>query len=77
MIPTVEDPGVWAKTLVTGDLLAPQTHAERLDIPLKDGIGYGIGIFESYGWLGHYGSIPGYQGVRLYLQDADTALSSC
>lgn len=74
MISTVDDLGVWAKTLVTGDLLKPQTQADRLDVPLNDGIGYGIGIFESHGWLGHNGSIPGYQSVTVYLPEADTAL---
>ncbi len=74
MIATVDDLGVWAKTLVVGHLLKPKTQAERVDVPLKDGLGYGIGLFDSNGWLGHNGSIPGYQSITVYLPEADTAV---
>lgn len=31
------------------------------------GTSYGLGIFDSDGWIGHNGSIPGYETVTVYL----------
>jgi D-alanyl-D-alanine carboxypeptidase len=29
-------------------------------------IAYGLGLFKSAGWIGHNGSLPGYQTLALY-----------
>jgi len=35
---------------------------------------YGLGMFNANGWLGHSGSIFGYQTIVLHLPEADTSL---
>ncbi|MGW6980532.1 serine hydrolase domain-containing protein [Streptomyces sp. NPDC054932] len=72
MISDVQNLRSWAHTLATGTLLKPATQAERLkttpmDIP---GAGYGLGIFDVQGWIGHNGSIPGYEVLPVYLPPA-------
>lgn len=59
----------WAGVVATGTLLSPQTQRERLTtLPTGfPGTGYGLGVFETGGWIGHNGSIPGYQSVTVYL----------
>ncbi|MEU9607316.1 serine hydrolase domain-containing protein [Streptomyces sp. NPDC048057] len=76
MISTLEDLRSWAKTLATGTLLTPATQAERLKtgpttIP---GAGYGLGIFNVQGWIGHNGSLPGYESLTLYLPEERATL---
>lgn len=36
------------------------------DAPVPDDIRYGLGIFDARGWIGHNGSIPGYQTLAIY-----------
>ncbi|MCX5174690.1 serine hydrolase domain-containing protein [Streptomyces virginiae] len=72
MVSDVQNLRSWARTLATGTLLKPATQAERLkttpmDIP---GAGYGLGIFDVQGWIGHNGSIPGYEVLPVYLPSA-------
>jgi D-alanyl-D-alanine carboxypeptidase len=38
------------------------------------GTSYGLGIFESGGWIGHNGSIPGYQSVTVHLPSRKATL---
>ena len=38
------------------------------------GLSYGLGIFESGGWIGHNGSIPGYETVTVYLPSEKATL---
>ncbi|MEV6653394.1 serine hydrolase domain-containing protein [Streptomyces sp. NPDC051219] len=62
----------WARTLATGTLLTAETQAQRLKtgpttIP---GAGYGLGIFNVQGWIGHNGSLPGYEALTVYLPEA-------
>ncbi|MFD3718450.1 serine hydrolase domain-containing protein [Streptomyces sp. NPDC058674] len=77
MISNLQDLRSWAKTVATGTLLKPATQAERLrtrpvgNIP---GAGYGLGIFDVQGWIGHNGSIPGYQTLTVYLPEADATM---
>ncbi|MFE2107854.1 serine hydrolase domain-containing protein [Kitasatospora sp. NPDC059463] len=66
----------WAKVLATGSLLKPQTQAQRLEpqpstVP---GSWYGLGVFDNHGWIGHNGSLPGYQSVVVYLPSAQASL---
>lgn len=38
------------------------------------GAGYGLGIFNVQGWIGHNGSLPGYGSLVLYLPQARATL---
>ena len=69
MISDLHDLRRWAKIVATGTLLSPQTQRERLKtLPTGlPGTSYGLGIFKSGGWIGHNGSIPGYESVTVYL----------
>ncbi|MCT9084668.1 serine hydrolase domain-containing protein [Streptomyces fulvoviolaceus] len=69
MISDLHDLRRWAKIVATGTLLRPQTQVQRLKmLPTGyPGTKYGLGIFESGGWIGHNGSIPGYETVTVYL----------
>ncbi|WP_330330945.1 beta-lactamase family protein [Streptomyces sp. NBC_00536] len=76
MVSDLQDLRGWARTLATGTLLTPATQAERLKttptgIP---GAGYGLGIFDVQGWIGHNGSIPGYESLTVYLPQARATL---
>lgn len=76
MISDLHDLHDWARILATGTLLRPQTQAQRLTMfPTgHPGTSYGLGIFESGGWIGHNGSIPGYQTVTVYLPSKKATL---
>ncbi|MFJ6758960.1 MULTISPECIES: serine hydrolase domain-containing protein [unclassified Streptomyces] len=75
MISDLTDLRSWAKTLATGTLLTPATQAERLKvIDALPGTGYGLGIFNVQGWIGHNGSLPGYQSLTVYLPQAQATL---
>lgn len=71
MVSTLDDLRTWVPALATGKLLSPELHQQRLRTAPEPGgpadFGYGVGIFEVAGWLGHNGSVPGYQTVALYL----------
>ncbi|WP_026058511.1 serine hydrolase domain-containing protein [Streptomyces sp. SS] len=76
MISDLQDMRSWARTVATGTLLTPKTQAERLKtypsgIP---GAGYGLGIFDIQGWIGHNGSLPGYESLTLYLPESQATL---
>ncbi|MFJ3669571.1 serine hydrolase domain-containing protein [Streptomyces sp. NPDC090106] len=76
MISDLHDLRRWARIVATGTLLRPGTQAERLRM-LPTGVpgtGYGLGIFESGGWIGHNGSIPGYETVTVYLPSEKATL---
>ncbi|MEE1815431.1 serine hydrolase domain-containing protein [Streptomyces sp. NPDC004288] len=76
MISDLHDLRRWAKTVATGELLSPGTQAQRLKtLPTGvPGLSYGLGIFETGGWIGHNGSIPGYETVTVYLPERDATL---
>ncbi|MER5470259.1 serine hydrolase domain-containing protein [Streptomyces sp. NPDC002935] len=69
MISNLHDLRRWAKILATGTLLSPETQAQRLEtLPTGfPGTTYGLGIFDANGWIGHNGSLPGYETVTVYL----------
>jgi D-alanyl-D-alanine carboxypeptidase len=76
MISDLRDLRTWARVVATGTLLTPKTQAERLKtgpsgIP---GAGYGLGIFNVQGWIGHNGSLPGYESLTIYLPEARATL---
>jgi D-alanyl-D-alanine carboxypeptidase len=78
MISTLDDMRIWAPALATGELLTPQMQAQRLQTVGSPGMppqdGYGLGIFNLGGWIGHNGSLPGYQTVVVYLPDKQISL---
>jgi D-alanyl-D-alanine carboxypeptidase len=78
MISTLDDMRVWAPALATGKLLTPHMQAQRLQMVRSPGMppqdGYGLGIFNLGGWIGHNGSLPGYQTVVVYLPEEQTSL---
>jgi D-alanyl-D-alanine carboxypeptidase len=78
MISTLDDMRIWAAALATGKLLTPQMQAQRLQTVGSPGMppqdGYGLGIFNLGGWIGHNGSLPGYQTVVVYLPQKQTTL---
>ncbi|WP_318212828.1 MULTISPECIES: serine hydrolase domain-containing protein [unclassified Streptomyces] len=69
MISDLHDLRRWAKILATGELLSPESQAQRLKtLPTGfPGTSYGLGILDANGWIGHNGSIPGYETVTVYL----------
>ncbi|MEU5216940.1 serine hydrolase domain-containing protein [Streptomyces sp. NPDC020807] len=76
MISDLQDMRTWAKVLATGTLLSPETQAERLKVypTSTDGSGYGLGLFNIQGWIGHNGSLPGYQSLTVYLPESEATL---
>ncbi|MFJ3909533.1 serine hydrolase domain-containing protein [Streptomyces vinaceus] len=76
MISDLEDLKTWTKVMATGTLLKPATQAERLKVvEALPGTGYGLGIFNVQGWIGHNGSLPGYQALAVYLPEAKATLA--
>ncbi len=78
MISTLEDMHIWVPALATGKLLTPEMQTQRLQTVTPPGTppgdGYGVGIFDLGGWIGHNGSLPGYQTVGVYLPEKQTTL---
>lgn len=76
MISNLHDLRHWAKVVATGELLSPKTQAQRLKtLPTGfPGLSYGLGIFNANGWIGHNGSIPGYESVTVYLPSKKATL---
>ncbi|MEU4119795.1 serine hydrolase domain-containing protein [Kitasatospora sp. NPDC028055] len=66
----------WAKTVATGAIISPASQTERLKtLPTGDpGVTYGFGLFNNNGWIGHNGSMPGYESVAVYMPDAQATL---
>lgn len=64
MVSTLNDLRTWVGALVSGALLSPELQAERIAVgiisttPIQ--VGYGMGILELGGLLGHNGGILGY-----------------
>ncbi|MFF8731820.1 serine hydrolase domain-containing protein [Streptomyces sp. NPDC015171] len=82
MISTLDDLRVWAPTVATGELpdgrrmISAATQRQRLVTPATPirGAGYGLGIFDVQGWIGHNGSLPGYESLTVYLPATRTTL---
>jgi D-alanyl-D-alanine carboxypeptidase len=79
MISKLSDLRRWAPIVATGKgLLTPRTQAERLQTVHPPGappdVAYGLGILVNAGWIGHNGSLPGYESVTLYLPAERTTL---
>ncbi|MFE9998955.1 serine hydrolase domain-containing protein [Streptomyces avermitilis] len=82
MISDLDDLRTWARTVATGvlpdgdTLISPVTQKQRLNTPPTTipGAGYGLGIFNVQGWIGHNGSLPGYESLTIYLPSAQATL---
>ncbi|RVU16993.1 class A beta-lactamase-related serine hydrolase [Streptomyces antnestii] len=82
MISTLNDLRTWAPTVATGTfpngaaMISPATQKQRLLTPKTTipGAGYGLGIFDIQGWIGHNGSLPGYESLTIYLPSAKATL---
>jgi D-alanyl-D-alanine carboxypeptidase len=78
MISALDDMRIWAEELGTGKLLKPETQRQRIDartpMNAKNTVFYGLGVFNDGGWIGHSGSIFGYQTVVIHLPEAQTNL---
>nr|WP_307787480.1 serine hydrolase domain-containing protein [Mycolicibacterium sp. S2-37] len=78
MTSTLADLRIWAPALANGTLVDPRLQQERLQTVGRDGRpaahGYGLGLFNAGGWIGHNGSLPGYQTVAVYLPGRDLTL---
>jgi D-alanyl-D-alanine carboxypeptidase len=78
MISTIGDLRIWAEVLLAGPLLTPELQTERLMIepsttePIHTG--YGLGIQEIGGLLGHAGGIMGYGSVLMLDPETGTTL---
>ena len=87
MISTVEDLLVYGRALGTGKgLLPPEQQSERLDSfvndlsplnqpPLNGELGYGIGLANDKGWIGHNGELPGYNTYLFYHPEIDAVVA--
>ncbi|MGW2647293.1 serine hydrolase domain-containing protein [Streptomyces sp. NPDC001393] len=83
MISDLQDLRVWAPTVATGRfpdgtrMVGAATQQQRLTTPQTGsirGAGYGLGIFDVQGWIGHNGSLPGYESLTVYLPSTRTTL---
>jgi D-alanyl-D-alanine carboxypeptidase len=76
MVSTVEDVGIWARNMARGTLLTPETQAERLKFldALPEHDGYGLGIENNNGWLGHGGNIFSHVSYPHYLPSEDLTM---
>ncbi|WOP39230.1 serine hydrolase domain-containing protein [Streptomyces sp. Li-HN-5-13] len=82
MISTLDDLRVWARTVATGQfpdgrtMVGPALQKQRLNTPPTPvpGVGYGLGIFDVHGWVGHNGSLPGYESLTVYYPPARATL---
>ncbi len=71
VISTLDDMRIWMPALADGALIGPVLQQQRLQSPPTPGlpadVGYGMGVFTAAGWIGHNGSVPGYQTVAIHL----------
>ena len=79
IVSTLADLLVWAEALGAGTLLTPQTQRERLRFASVPGgsrlpVGYGLGIMDVAGFVGHNGAIYGYSTWVLYDPESQGSL---
>lgn len=82
MISDLDDLHTWARTAATGvfpdgtTMVGPVVQKQRLTSPPTGipGAGYGLGIFDVQGWIGHNGSLPGYEALTVCLPSARTTV---
>lgn len=77
MISTLDDMRIWARALSSGELLSEEMRNERFSsaLPMSETAKYGVGAFESGGWIGHSGVTPGFETVVVGLPEEQTTLA--
>jgi len=65
LISTFADMKIWAKAVAEGTLLSKQMQAERFKWG-ADNVHYGFGVTLAWSWIGHAGTIFGYNSHVLY-----------
>jgi D-alanyl-D-alanine carboxypeptidase len=70
-ISTVHDMQIWAKALATGTLISAAAQRERL---MYVPPGYGLAVVQIAGYIGHNGSLPGFQSQALYNPTTDSTI---
>jgi D-alanyl-D-alanine carboxypeptidase len=69
MTSDLHDLRIWAKAVATGATLTPAIQKERERFIPAEGLepaAYGFALFNIKGWIGHNGSLPGYQSLTVY-----------
>jgi D-alanyl-D-alanine carboxypeptidase len=78
IISNLQDLKTWAKAVATGAQISPALQKQRLTWvkfpPLTPEKTYGLGIVYNHGWLGHEGSLPGYNSDAYYLPSQDATM---
>lgn len=75
MISTLDDIHVWGRVLGTGELLSPESQAQREEwVQIAPTAYYGLGISDYSGWIGHNGELPGYNSDIWYRPDLDSTI---
>jgi D-alanyl-D-alanine carboxypeptidase len=76
IVSDVSDMTIWAVALGQGTLLRPDTQAQRISdgSSVAPGLDYDFAIFNTHGWLGHNGDIPGYATVVVYLPELEATM---
>ena len=78
MVSTLDDLKVWAKALVTGELLGLEMHEEQMPKDLKEVGGvptaYGLGVNQVGVWIGHTGAVAGYLANMAYSPEKDAIM---
>ncbi len=81
VISNLEDLHIWARALGTGEgLIGPEMQQMRIeslnsDVPPNGpDASYGVGITQQKGWLGHTGTLPGYNTDAVYDPVTDTTI---
>lgn len=77
IISNVYDLRVWSKSLSLGTLLSPRMQAERLtwvSNPNDSNKYYGLGIMKYGNFLGHDGTMPGFESLVYYLPSRNATI---
>lgn len=77
MISKLQDLRIWAKSVATGSLLTPATQRQRerfIPAPGLEPARYGFALFDVKGWIGHNGSLPGYESLTVYSPSLRTTM---
>jgi D-alanyl-D-alanine carboxypeptidase len=71
IVTNIKDLLTWSVALARGDLLEAKTQAERMTWYPPDSpplTGYGLGLSNEQGYIGHIGDILGYQAIIEYYE---------
>jgi D-alanyl-D-alanine carboxypeptidase len=69
VISDLHDLRIWARSVATGTLVGKAAQIQRERFIPAEGLEpaeYGFALFDINGWIGHNGSLPGYQSVTVY-----------